>query len=198
MFEDKTINEEGEITTPEMENISEVEEENLNEESMKSKKKRSDDSTEAQLEEMGGKLLEMNDKYLRLSAEFDNYRKRTLKERMELTRTAGEQLLTGILPVVDNFERALLSISKSSGSDDVKALEEGVRLIYNDFKDYLERNGVKEIETNGVDFNTDLHEAVTVIPAPTPQQKGKIIDTVEKGYTLNDKVIRYAKVVVGE
>ena len=148
-----------------------------------------------QVEELGQKLMEMNDKYLRLSAEFDNYRKRTLKERMELIKTAGEQLLVGILPVVDNFERALKSMEHAS---DVAALKEGVDLIYVHFRDYLTRNGVKEIETKEVEFNTDLHEAVTLIPAPTPELKGKVMDCVEKGYTLNDKVIRFAKVVVGE
>ena len=147
------------------------------------------------VEELGQKLMEMNDKYLRLSAEFDNYRKRTLKERMELTKTAGEQLLVGILPVVDNFERALKSMEHAS---DVAALKEGVDLIYNQIRDYLTRNGVKEIETQGMEFNTDQHEAVTLIPAPNAEMKGKVIDCVEKGYTLNDKVIRFAKVVVGE
>ncbi len=159
------------------------------------KKDKSCKKEEKQLEEMGQKLMEMNDKYLRLSAEFDNYRKRTLKERMELTKTAGEQVLTGILPVVDNFERALASMEKAT---DVRALKEGVDLIYANFKDFLMRNGVKVIETENVDFNTDLHEAVTTIPAPTEEQKGKVIDCIEKGYTLNDKVIRFAKVVVGE
>ena len=164
----------------------------MNDESMKLHTKGKEDK---QPDGMGEKLMEMNDKYLRLSAEFDNYRKRTLKERMELTRTAGEQLLVGILPVVDNFERALESMDYSS---DIKSIKEGISLIYSDFKDYLERNGVKEIETKEADFNTDLHEAVTAIPAPAPEMKGKVIDTVEKGYILNDKVIRYAKVVVGE
>ena len=159
------------------------------------KKDKSCKKEEKQLEGMGQKLMEMNDKYLRLSAEFDNYRKRTLKERMELTKTAGEQVLTGILPVVDNFERALASMEKAT---DVRALKEGVDLIYANFKDFLMRNGVKVIETENVDFNTDLHEAVTTIPAPTEEQKGKVIDCIEKGYTLNDKVIRFAKVVVGE
>ena len=157
------------------------------------KKKRWGKKENKQLEEMGVKLMELNDKYLRLSAEFDNYRKRTLKERMELTKTAGEQILVGILPVMDNFERALASIERSS---DIKALEEGVRLIYSNFRDFLSRNGVKEMETKEVDFDTDRHEAVTMIPVP--EMKGKVVDTIEKGYVLNDKVIRYAKVVVGE
>ena len=148
-----------------------------------------------QLEELGQKLIEMNDKYLRLSAEFDNYRKRTLKEKMELTKSAGEQLLSNILPVVDNFERALKSMSTAK---DVAALKEGGDLIYANFKSFLTQNGVKEIETENVDFNTDIHEAVTTIPAPTPELKGKVLDCIEKGYYLNDKVMRFAKVVVGE
>lgn len=150
---------------------------------------------EEKVEEMGKKLAEMNDKYLRLSAEFDNYRKRTLKEKMELTKSAGEQVLLNILPVVDNFERALQSMDIAT---DVEALKAGVDLIYANFKEFLSRNGVKEIPACGADFDTDLHEAVTLIPAPTPEQKGKVIDCVQKGYYLNDKVIRFAKVVVGE
>jgi molecular chaperone GrpE len=159
------------------------------------KKKRWGRKDDKQVEELGAKLMEMNDKYLRLSAEFDNYRKRTLKERVELLRTAGEQVLVGILPVVDNLERALSSMENAS---DVTALKEGVLLIYSNFKEFLARNGVKEIETRDADFNTDLHEAVTMIPSPTPAQKGKVIDTIERGYMLNEKVIRFAKVIVGE
>lgn len=164
-------------------------------ETPKHKKDKSCKKENTQLEELGEKLVEMNDKYIRLSAEFDNYRKRTLRERMELTKTAGEQLLKGVLPVVDNFERALKSMEQAS---DVAALKEGVDLIYVNFKDYLTRNGIKEVETIGTDFNTDMHEAVTTIPASTPDMKGKVIDCIEKGYMLNDKVIRFAKVVVGE
>ncbi|WP_374046417.1 nucleotide exchange factor GrpE [uncultured Sanguibacteroides sp.] len=191
MSEEKKRKQEEELT--EAQHVSESKSEG-HEESSK-KKDKSCKKEESQLEEMGQKLMEMNDKYLRLSAEFDNYRKRTLKERVELTKTAGEQVLTGILPVVDNFERALASMEKAK---DVVALKEGVDLIYANFKDFLMRNGVKVIETENVDFNTDLHEAVTTIPAPTEEQKGKVIDCIEKGYTLNDKVIRFAKVVVGE
>lgn len=141
------------------------------------------------------KLAVVNDKYLRLSAEFDNYRKRTLKEKMELTKNAGEQVLTGILPVVDNFERALASMEKS---DDINAIREGVKLIYNGFKEFLAHNGVKEIDCVNNTFDTDEHEAVTKIPAPSEDLKGKVVDCVQKGYKLNDKVIRFAKVVVGE
>ena len=148
-----------------------------------------------EVEALQEKLQEMNDRYLRLSAEFDNYRKRTLKEKMELTKSAGEQILCNILPVVDNFERALKSMETAK---DVEALKEGVDLIYINFKDFLYQNGVKEIETRDADFNTDVHEAVTLVPAPTPELKGKVLECVQKGYFLNDKVMRFAKVVVGE
>jgi len=146
-------------------------------------------------EELAEKLEEINDKYLRLSAEFDNYRKRTLKEKMDLTKTAGEDILINILPVVDNFERAIESSKKA---EDINAVMEGIDLIYNNFKDFLKQRGVKEIEAVGQPLDTDLHEAITNIPAPDKESKGKIVDVIEKGYVLNDKVIRYAKVVVGE
>ncbi len=148
-----------------------------------------------QVEELGQKLAELNDKYLRLSAEFDNYRKRTLKEKMELTKSAGEQILTKILPVMDNFERALNSMETAK---DVPALREGVELIYANFKDFLAHNGVKEMECLHTDFDPEVQEAVTKIPAPTEDLKGKVVDCIQKGYTLNDKVIRFPKVVVGE
>lgn len=132
---------------------------------------------------------------MRLSAEFDNYRKRTLKEKMELTKSAGEKILVNVLPVMDNFERALQSIDEAK---DVEALKEGVYLIYNNFKDFISQNGVKEIEAINKEFDTDIHEAITKIPAPSEDLKGKVVDCVEKGYTLNEKVIRFSKVVVGE
>lgn len=164
------------------------------EEKAKHTKAGKEDKTQ-QIEEMGHKLAEMNDKYLRLSAEFDNYRKRTLKERMELTKSAGEQVLERILPVMDNFERALKSMETAT---DVPALREGVELIYSNFKDFLAQNGVKEMECLHTDFNPELQEAITKIPAPTEDLKGKVVDCVQKGYTLNDKVIRFPKVIVGE
>ena len=150
---------------------------------------------ETQIQELGEKLAELNDKYLRLSAEFDNYRKRTLKEKMELIKSAGEQILSKILPVMDNFERALKNMEVAT---DVPALREGVELIYANFKDFLMQNGVKEMECLHADFDPELQEAVTQIPAPTEDLKGKVVDCVQKGYTLNDKVIRFPKVVVGE
>lgn len=148
-----------------------------------------------ELEELGIKLQEINDKYVRLSAEFDNYRKRTLKEKMDLTKSAGEKILINILPVMDNFERALQSIDAAK---DIDAIKEGVHLIYNNFKEFITQNGVKEIEAVNQVFDTDIHEAITKIPAPTKKLKGKVVDCVEKGYFLNDKVIRFAKVVIGE
>jgi molecular chaperone GrpE len=139
--------------------------------------------------------LAINDKYLRLSAEFDNYRKRTLRERMELTKTAAESVLLSILPVADDFERAMHSIEQGM---DFEATKEGILLIYNKFKEFSQQNGITEIDALGKEFNTDLHEALTKIPAPTDDLKGKIVDVIQKGYYLNDKVIRFAKVVVGE
>lgn len=140
-------------------------------------------------------LAASNDKYLRLSAEFDNYRKRTLKEKTEMLKSAGENILVKILPVIDNFERALNSIETSQ---DKESLKEGVQLIYNNFKDFLKQQGVSEIDAKHQELDTDLHEAITKIPAQDEKLKGKIVDVVEKGYKLNDKVIRFSKVVMGE
>jgi len=141
------------------------------------------------------KITELNDKYLRLAAEYDNYRKRTLKERMDLTKTAGEDILINLLPVMDDFERGLGSIDQAK---EISAVKEGMQLIYNKFKDFLKQRGIKEIEAKEKDFDTDLHEAITKIPAPDKKLKGKIVDVIEKGYSLNEKVIRFAKVVIGE
>ncbi|MGQ1785398.1 MULTISPECIES: nucleotide exchange factor GrpE [unclassified Saccharicrinis] len=150
---------------------------------------------EAKIEELSLKVSELNDRYLRLTAEYDNYRKRTLKERMELMKSAGESVLNGILPVVDDFDRAISHIDEAK---DLKAVKEGIDLIYNKFQEFLKQNGVVEIEAKEKDFDTDLHEAITKIQAPTDEMKGKVIDCVEKGYMLNDKVMRFSKVVVGE
>ena len=141
------------------------------------------------------KLADMTDKYLRLSAEFDNYRKRTLKEKMDLTKSAGENILQSLLPVIDDFDRALAHIDTAS---DLTAMREGIVLIYGKFNEFLSKQGVKEIVSKDQEFDTELHEAITKIPAPVPEMKGKVIDCVEKGYTLNEKVIRFSKVVVGE
>ncbi|KPK85273.1 MAG: molecular chaperone GrpE [Bacteroides sp. SM23_62_1] len=155
-------------------------------------KKQKKTSKEKELEH---KLKEQQDKYLRLSADFDNYRKRTLKEKIEMTKYAGTEILTRILPVIDDFERAIASMKESQNCD---AVRQGLELIYNKFKDYLNQQGVEEIDALHQEFNTDLHEAVTKIPAPKKDLKGKIVDVIEKGYKLNDRIIRYSKVVVGE
>jgi molecular chaperone GrpE len=149
---------------------------------------------QAELKAFEEKSQELHDKYLRLSAEFDNYRKRTLKERTELIKTASEDLIIRIIPFVDDIERGINAVN---ASPDIEAVKEGINLIYSRFRDFLQLNGVKEIEALNQEFNTDFHEAVTKIPAEE-NQKGKVVDVVEKGYMLYDKVIRYPKVVVGE
>lgn len=147
------------------------------------------------LEEMEKKLEEQHDKYLRLSAEFDNYRKRTLKEKAELILNGSEKSILSILPIVDDLERALKNMDNGTN---VEAVCKGVELIYNKFISVLGQNGVKVIETKDKSLDTDYHEAIAVVPAPEEDKKGKILDCVQTGYTLNDKVIRHAKVVVGE
>jgi molecular chaperone GrpE len=146
-------------------------------------------------EDWHGKYDELNDKYLRLMAEFDNYRKRTLKEKMDLTKYAEEDVLKGILKVVDDMERAINNLDTAP---DMNAVKEGVELIYKKFKSFLETRGLKEVEAMHQDLDTDKHEAVAKFAAPSEDLKGKIIDVVEKGYYLHDKIIRYAKVVIGE
>lgn len=148
-----------------------------------------------ELEAANKQIEEQKDKYLRLSAEFDNYRKRTMKEKAELILNGGEKSISSILPIVDDFERALKNMETAT---DVAAVREGVELIYNKFMTVLGQNGVKVIETQGKTLDTDYHEAIAVIPAPEEGLKGKILDCVQTGYTLNEKVIRHAKVVVGE
>ena len=154
-----------------------------------------EEELEKELETAQETIEEQKDKYLRLSAEFDNYRKRTMKEKAELILNGGEKSLSSILPVVDDFERAIKTMETAT---DVQAVKEGVELIYNKFMATLAQNGVKGIETKDQPLNTDYHEAIAVIPAPSEAQKGKILDCVQTGYTLNDKVLRHAKVVVGE
>ena len=148
-----------------------------------------------ELEKANEQIEEQKDKYLRLSAEFDNYRKRTMKEKAELILNGGEKSISSILPIVDDFERALKNMETAT---DVAAVKEGVDLIYNKFMSVLGQNGVKVIETKEQPLDTDYHEAIAVIPAPNEALKGKILDCVQTGYILNDKVIRHAKVVVGE
>lgn len=147
------------------------------------------------IEEIQAQLNEMKDKYLRLSAEFDNYRKRSLKEKMELTKYASEDVLQSILPVVDDFERAIKSMEISS---DMDAIKQGLHLISNKFSDFLKTKGVSEIDAIGKELNTDVHEAITKVSVQEEEKKGKIVDVILKGYMLNDKVIRFSKVVIGE
>ena len=151
-----------------------------------------DAAKDAQIET---KLAEMQDRYLRLSAEFDNYRKRTLREKIELSKHAGENILMNIIPVMDDFERALKAMDTSGDS---VALKAGIDLIYNKFRDFLVQNGIKEIEALDIDFNVDLHDAVSQVPVEDESKKGKVVEVVQKGYYLHDKVLRHSKVVVGE
>lgn len=150
---------------------------------------------EKELKEAQTALADMTDKYLRLSAEFDNFRKRTNKEKAELILNGGEKAIVSLLPVVDDLERALSNMEKAT---DVAAVKEGTDLIYQKFMKTLAQNGVKPIETEQKELDTDFHEAIALVPAPQEEQKGKIIDCVQKGYLLNEKVIRHAKVVVGQ
>ena len=138
---------------------------------------------------------EEKDRYLRLAAEFDNYRKRTLKEKAELIKNGGEKTLTAILPVLDDFERALKNME---ATEETRAMKEGVELIFNKFNKVLEQEGLQKIETEGQAFDVDFHEAIALIPAPSEDMKGKILDCVQTGYKLNDKVIRHAKVAVAQ
>lgn len=154
-----------------------------------------EEKLQAEVEKLQAEQEEMKDKYLRLSAEFDNYRKRTMKEKAELILNGGEKAFKAILPVIDDMERALATMQKAT---DVEAVKEGVDLIYNKFIQILGQNGVQAIETKEKELDTDYHDAIAIIDAPTEELKGKILDCVETGYTLNDKVIRHAKVVVGK
>lgn len=142
------------------------------------------------------KIAVQQDQILRQAAEFDNYRKRTLKEKAELIKNGGEKAITAILPVIDDLERALQNMK--SDNEEVTALRDGVELIYNKFLKTLQQEGLEKMDTHEADFNTDYHEAIALVPAPTDELKGKILDCVQTGYQLNDKVIRHAKVVVGQ
>lgn len=141
------------------------------------------------------KLADMQDKYIRLSAEFDNYRKRTLREKMELSKYAGENIMLSIIPLMDDFERALKHMDSAT---DCVAMKSGIDLIYGKFSDFLKQNGIKEIESLNSSFNVDLHEAVAKVPVEDEGKKGKVVDVVQKGYYMQDKILRFSKVVVGE
>ena len=159
----------------------------------KSKRFKIRHAAEKALEEEKAKYAELNDKYLRLFSEFDNHRKRTAKEKLDLTATASENVIKDILPVLDDFERALQNMEKNGNEADLQ----GVTLIFNKLKDTLKKKGLEEIEAMNAEFNTDEHEALTMIPAPEEDKKGKVLDVIQKGYKLNGKVIRFARVVVG-
>lgn len=153
------------------------------------------DVLNAKIADLEAAIEKEKKEYLFLRAEFDNYRKRTLKEREELLRNAGEKVLLGILPIVDDFERGLAA---TKTSDDAEAVRQGMELIHNKLLKYLADNGVTPIESTGQPFDADLHDAIATIPAPAPELKGKVVDTTTRGYMINDKVLRHAKVAVGE
>lgn len=160
-----------------------------------SKKKSSKKDKKSEAIEWQEKAAEINDKFLRLYSEFDNFRKRTAREKIEMSKTASEDVISQLLPVLDDFERAIKSTEEST---DCSAVKEGMNLIYNKFIGILDKRGLKPIEAIGQGFDTDFHEAITYIPAPSDDMQGKVVDEVEKGYTLGDKVIRYTKVVIGQ
>lgn len=153
------------------------------------------DKLTKELADTAAALEKEKKEYLFLMAEFDNFRKRTVREKAEIIKNAAEKVFEGILPIVDDFERG---IEANRNTDDSQALKEGMELIYNKLVRYLEQNGVKAIESTGAEFNPDLHEAIAMVPATDDTQKGKVIDTPTKGYTINDKVLRHAKVVVAQ
>ena len=154
-----------------------------------------EEKLQQELDQANEKIATLEDKYLRQVAEFDNYRKRTMKEKAELIKNGGERAIESILPVLDDFERALANMAKNENAAEIMT---GVELIYNKFVGILKQNGLQKIETEGAVFDTDFHEAIAIIPAPSEELKGKVLDCVQTGYTLNDKVIRHAKVAVGE
>ena len=155
----------------------------------------SEEKLQKELDAANQTIEEQKDKYLRLSAEFDNYRKRTMKEKAELIKNGGEKTISAILPILDDMERALQNARKA---EDIQAVCEGIELISQKFQKVLAQEGLQKMEPVGKDFDTDFHEAVALVPAPAEDQKGKVLDCVQTGYTLNDKVIRHAKVVVAQ
>ncbi|MFC2107404.1 nucleotide exchange factor GrpE [Bacteroidota bacterium] len=194
MSEEKNINPDEQNIEEEAMNNAESNTDSKAEENTPDTKKGKKAATNKKIKELEGKIDELNDKYLRLFSEFDNYRKRTLKEKVILRETAAEDMMVGLLPVLDDFERALQVIGETEVDTNFK---EGVLLIFNKFITFLTQKGLEQMKTIGEEFDTDFHEAITSIPAPSPDMKGKVVDEVEKGYILNGKVIRYAKVVIG-
>lgn len=153
------------------------------------------DNLNAELKKAKEEISEVSDKYVRLVAEFDNYRKRTAKERNELIKNAGEDIIKSLLDILDDAERAETQLEKTA---DIESISQGIKLIFNKLKNVLAAKGLKKMETKGEEFNPELHEAITEIPAPSEQGVGKVLDEVQNGYYLNDKIIRHAKVVVGK
>ncbi|MEZ5106486.1 MAG: nucleotide exchange factor GrpE [Draconibacterium sp.] len=184
-----------EITSESAENETLTEKSEDAAENSEKKKKHKKEKKDDIIEELAEKLADISDKHLRLQAEFDNFRRRTIKEKADLIKSGGESVLLNILPVVDDFERALNSLKEVPDDDPGK---QGTLLIYAKFKEFLKQNNVIEIDALHSSFDVDHHEALTKIPAPEEKLKGKVVDVIQKGYQLNDKVIRFAKVVVGE
>lgn len=184
------------VQQPENENVGQQQNGEQNESEKKEDKELTpEEKLSKELEKAQHTIEEQKDKYLRLSAEFDNFRKRTMKEKSELIKNGGEKAINAVLPVLDDMERALQNMEKA---DDVKAIYEGVNLIYQKFLKNLNQEGLEKIEPVGKEFNTDYHEAVALVPAQSEEQKGKVLDCVQSGYKLNEKVIRHAKVVVAQ
>ena len=191
---DKVMEEKAANTKADEQVVSESEEGSTKKEKSKKKQSRKAKKEAEEIERLKEKNADLNDKYLRLFSEFDNFRKRTIRERIELTKTASEEVIKDLLPVLDDFDRALKAMEEN---DNIDSFKEGVNLIHNKFKTTLSAKGLKPMKSKGENFDTDFHEAITEIPAPDKKMKGKNIDEIEKGYLLGDKVIRYAKVVVG-
>lgn len=188
-IDDVSFEDNQEVTAENEKNQTEEQPEENHTESKKSKKNKA----EKKIQELEEKNAEINDKYLRLYSEFDNYRKRTQKERLDLLKNASQEMIVELLTVLDDFDRALQSLP----TDDNNEATKGVSLIFNKLFNLLTIKGLEPMDAMGKEFDTDFHEAITNIPAPTPEQKGKVMDVVQKGYLLNGKIIRFAKVVVG-
>lgn len=191
--ENEELKNENEVT----DNVTETPEAKVDEPKADKKDKKghkAEDKLKKELDEANEKIADLNDKYLRLSAEFDNYKKRTLKERSDMLKTISGDTLSGMLPVIDDLERALASIEKAV---EIEPIKEGVSLIYNKLREYMKNKGLVEIEAMNQDFDTDLHEAVAQFPAQSDDMKGKVVDVIQKGYKIDTKVVRFAKVVVG-
>ena len=180
------------MNTEENDTVNEQTEQNMDEAT--SEETPQENEKDRQIAELQTKVAELNDKYIRLYSEFDNFRKRTSKEKLELIQSGGEDIFKSVLPILDDFERAIKS---NAETDDINAVKDGVNLIFNKFKATLTQKGLEEMKAMGEHFNADIHEAITSIPAPAEEMKGKVVDELEKGYSLNGKIIRFAKVVTG-